>query len=88
MGSSGFFGSYWDALKFLTKGPDLIQAGYTQYPDGIFRVARFFHWLVVASGPKFVKEVAGAPEHVLSFHEGVEEILPGLLAYFAVRYIP
>ena len=55
----------------------MIQAGYTQYPDGIFRVARFSHWLVVVSHPKFVKEVGGAPEHMLSFHEGIEDTLPG-----------
>ncbi|KAJ6600446.1 cytochrome P450 [Mycena vulgaris] len=76
VGSTGFLASFWDGYKFLANATDLIQAGYTQYPDGIFRVARFSHWLVVVSGPKFVKEVGGAPEHVLSFQEGVEDGLP------------
>ncbi|KAF8209541.1 cytochrome P450 [Mycena galopus ATCC 62051] len=76
VGSAGFLTSFWDGCKFLVNATDLIQAGYTQYPDGIFRVARFSYWLVVVSGPKFVKEVGGAPEHVLSFHEGIEDGLP------------
>ncbi|KAF8209559.1 cytochrome P450, partial [Mycena galopus ATCC 62051] len=66
VGSTGFLTSFWDGYKFLANVTDLIQAGYTQYPDGIFRVARFSDWLVVVSGPKFVKEVGGAPEHILS----------------------
>ncbi|KAJ7192114.1 cytochrome P450 [Mycena pura] len=76
VGSRGFLASFWDGYKFLANAPDMIQAGYTQYPNGIFRVARFSHWLVVVSHPKFVKEVGGAPEHILSFHEGVEDNLP------------
>ncbi|KAF7346950.1 hypothetical protein MVEN_01447400 [Mycena venus] len=76
VGSTGFLTSFWDGYKFFANAPDLIQAGYTQYPEGIFRVARFSYWLVVVSHPKFVKEVGGAPEHVLSFHEGVEDGLP------------
>ncbi|KAJ7888872.1 cytochrome P450 [Mycena olivaceomarginata] len=72
VGSSGPLQSYWDGLKFLKNAPALIQAGYDQYPEGIFRVPRLFDWLVVVSGPKFVREVGGAPENVLSFRGGVE----------------
>ncbi|KAJ7860750.1 cytochrome P450 [Mycena leptocephala] len=83
VGSAGFLASFRDGYKFLINGPDLIQAGYTQHPDGIFRVARLSHWLVVVSSPKFVKEVGGAPDHVLSFGEGVEFSLPGAASFFA-----
>ncbi|KAF7346947.1 hypothetical protein MVEN_01447100 [Mycena venus] len=76
VGSTGFLASFWDGYRFFANGPDLIQAGYTQYPNGIFRVARFSRWFVVVSRPEFVKEVGGAPEHVLSFHEGIEDSLP------------
>ncbi|KAJ7745609.1 cytochrome P450 [Mycena olivaceomarginata] len=76
VGSIGFFASYWNGFKFLANAPDLIQAGYNQYPEGVFRVARMFDWLVVVSNPQLVKEVGAAPENILSFHEGVQSTLP------------
>ncbi|KAJ6624415.1 cytochrome P450 [Mycena sp. CBHHK59/15] len=48
-------------------------AGYDQYPDGVFRVARLFRWDFVVCGPKYVNEIGSAPENVLSFYGGVEE---------------
>ncbi|KAJ7796327.1 cytochrome P450 [Mycena olivaceomarginata] len=74
VGSSGFLASYWDAFKFIRHSPDLIQRGYDLYPDGIFRVARLFRWDYVVCGPRLTKDIASAPEHIISFNEGVEEI--------------
>jgi hypothetical protein len=74
VGSSGFLSSYLDALNFLHNAPELIQRGYDQYPEGIFRVARLFKWEYVVCGPKLIKDLGGAPEHVVSFTEGVEEV--------------
>ncbi|KAJ7789542.1 cytochrome P450 [Mycena olivaceomarginata] len=73
VGSSGFLASYWDAFKFIRHSPDLIQRGYDLYPDGIFRVARLFRWDYVVCGPRLTKDIASAPEHIISFNEGVEE---------------
>ncbi|KAJ7835038.1 hypothetical protein B0H13DRAFT_1507483, partial [Mycena leptocephala] len=73
VGSSGF-SSYWDAWKFVLDAPNMIQEGYNQYPDGIFRVARLYHWEYIVCGPKLVKEVGNIPENVLSFYAGVEEV--------------
>ncbi|KAJ7876710.1 cytochrome P450 [Mycena olivaceomarginata] len=75
VGSSGFLSSYLDALNFLHNAPELIQRGYDQYPEGIFRVARLFKWEYVVCGPKLIKDLGGAPEHVVSFTEGVEETI-------------
>ncbi|KAJ7796325.1 cytochrome P450 [Mycena olivaceomarginata] len=75
IGSSGFLSSYWDAFKFFHHAPDLIQRGYDQYPEGIFRVARLFRWDYVVCGPKLIKDIAGAPENVISFTAGVQESL-------------
>ncbi|KAJ7870824.1 cytochrome P450, partial [Mycena olivaceomarginata] len=74
IGSSGFLSSYWDAFKFFHHAPDLIQRGYDRYPEGIFRVARLFRWDYVVCGPKLIKDIAGAPENVISFTAGVEEV--------------
>ncbi|KAJ7878423.1 cytochrome P450 [Mycena leptocephala] len=58
---------YWDAWKFVLDAPNMIQEGYNRYPDGIFRVARLYHWEYIVCGPKLVKEVGNIPENVLSF---------------------
>ncbi|KAJ7149211.1 cytochrome P450 [Mycena crocata] len=73
VGSSGFFSSYRDAFKFIMNAPELIQQGYDQHPEGIFRVARLFRWDVIVCGSKLVHEIGSASEHVLSFHGGIEE---------------
>ncbi|KAF7367730.1 hypothetical protein MSAN_00836900 [Mycena sanguinolenta] len=73
VGFSGFIASCWDGLRFIHQAPELIQRGYELYPEGIFRVARLFRWEYVVCGPKLIKDVAGAPEHVVSFAEGAEE---------------
>jgi hypothetical protein len=78
VGSSGFLASYWDAFKFIRHSPDLIQRGYELYPDGIFRFARLFRWEYVVCGPKLTKDIASAPEHIVSFTAGVEEVRDNL----------
>ncbi|KAJ7066322.1 cytochrome P450 [Mycena amicta] len=74
-GSTGLFANYKDAFKFLSHASDLIQHGYDLYPNGVFRVSRFYYWQYVVCGPQLVKEVGNVSEEVLSFHEGVEETL-------------
>ncbi|KAJ7124104.1 cytochrome P450 [Mycena crocata] len=73
VGSSRFLSSYRDAFNFAANARELIQRGYTEHPEGIFRVARLFRWDVIACGPKLAQEIASAPEDVLSFHAAVEE---------------
>ncbi|KAK7065021.1 cytochrome P450 [Favolaschia claudopus] len=73
VGSSGFLSSYRDAFKFMHHAAELTQRGYDQYPDGIFRIARLFRWEYVVTGPRLIKDIAGAPEHIISFAEGVAE---------------
>ncbi|KAJ7878446.1 cytochrome P450 [Mycena leptocephala] len=57
--------------------------GYNRYPNGIFRVARLYHWEYIVCGPKLIKEVGNIPENVLSFYAGVEESVQGF--YFSLR---
>ncbi|KAJ7774437.1 cytochrome P450 [Mycena olivaceomarginata] len=59
--------------KFLHHAPDLIQRGYDQYAGGIFRVAHLFRWEYVVCSPKLIKDIAGAPDNVVSFAAGVAE---------------
>jgi cytochrome P450 len=77
VGSSGFLSSFQDALKFLRDTPSLIQRGYDQYPEGIFKVARLYRWEYIVCGQKLTKEVGNTPENILSFYAGVEEVSQG-----------
>ncbi|KAJ7049858.1 cytochrome P450 [Mycena amicta] len=63
------------ALSFLASVPRTVQLGYERYPTGVFRIARPFDWLFVACGNQRVKELANAPNDVLSSSAGGEEAL-------------
>jgi hypothetical protein len=55
-------------------GQELVQRGYDQYPEGVFRIARLYDWQYVVCGSKYIKDIGGAPENVISFHEAIEEV--------------
>lgn len=42
--------------------------------SGVFRISRLFHWDFIVCGTKLVNEVGAAPENILSFYGGVEEV--------------
>ncbi|KAJ7168733.1 cytochrome P450 [Mycena filopes] len=76
IGSSGFLSSYRDALASLKDASPLIQRGYNEHPEGVFRYAHPYGWRYVLCGPKLVKALGAAPEHMLSFVDGLEDVLP------------
>ncbi|KAJ7208985.1 cytochrome P450 [Mycena pura] len=74
MGSSGPIKSNLAALHFLRHGQQVISTGYSKYRNGVFRVPMLFRWDYIANGPERVREIVSAPEHVLSFDEGVSDV--------------
>ncbi|KAF7354785.1 hypothetical protein MSAN_01392700 [Mycena sanguinolenta] len=75
VGTKGFFSYYLAALHLLWNGGDVIQQGYTKYRDGLFRIPKLHRWDYVANGKQRIAEVASAPEEILSFNYGVEDII-------------
>ncbi|KAJ7720374.1 cytochrome P450 [Mycena maculata] len=75
VGSKGPISSYLAAVNLIGHATDVIQQGYLQYRNGVFRIPTLFRWDYVASGPQRVAEIAAAPEHILSFQEGVADVL-------------
>ncbi|KAJ6542513.1 cytochrome P450 [Mycena vulgaris] len=73
VGSEGLVSSYMAALHFMRHATDVIQQGYDRYPGGIFRTPTFFRWDYVANGSQRIKEIASAPESVLSFNEATAD---------------
>ncbi|KAJ6557715.1 cytochrome P450 [Mycena capillaripes] len=70
-GSDGLIASYRTALIFLRNAPDVLEQGYYQFPNGVFRVPTLMRWDYVANGAARISEVAAAPEDLLSFHQGI-----------------
>ncbi|KAK7061206.1 cytochrome P450 [Favolaschia claudopus] len=75
LGGSNIFTYHLAALRLLWNGADVIQRGYTEYRDGLYRIPKLYRWDYVANGKKRIAEVADAPEDVLSFNYGVEDII-------------
>ncbi|KAJ6558751.1 cytochrome P450 [Mycena vulgaris] len=75
LGSKGVISSYLAALHWIRDATDVIHQGYYQYRDGVFRISTLFRWDFVANGPQRIAEIASAPEHILSFNEGVADSL-------------
>ncbi|KIJ07003.1 hypothetical protein PAXINDRAFT_91095, partial [Paxillus involutus ATCC 200175] len=73
VGSSTWLGSWWASVKFLTKGPEVVQEGYEKYKGRPFKVADLYRWTVVLSGPQFVEEVRKASDDELSFAEAAND---------------
>lgn len=74
VGSTGLISSYIAALHFLRNATEVVNLGYYQYRNGVFRVPTFLRWDYVANGRKRIEEVAAAPEHILSVEESVAEV--------------
>ncbi|KAJ7103682.1 cytochrome P450 [Mycena crocata] len=77
VGSSGFLSSYAGAYKYFVHSFDIVERGYREKPDGVFRVPRLFRWDYVVNGAARIAEVIAAPEDVLSFQHGAEDIIQG-----------
>ncbi|KAF7360042.1 hypothetical protein MVEN_00732000 [Mycena venus] len=70
-GSDGIISSYLTAFHFLRNAEEVLEQGYYQFPDGVFRVPTLLRWDYVANGVARIAEVAAAPDDVLSFHQGI-----------------
>ncbi|KAJ7116110.1 cytochrome P450, partial [Mycena crocata] len=75
IGSNGFFSYYAGAYQVFNHAGDIVRKGYSENPDGVYRIPRFWRWSYVANGTKRIAEVAAAPDDVLSFEEGAGDIL-------------
>ncbi|KAJ7201912.1 cytochrome P450 [Mycena pura] len=53
-----------------------VAKGYLQNRTGVFRLPKLFSgWLYVVCGKRRVQEIASAPNHILSFDEGLEDFV-------------
>ncbi|CAK5282148.1 unnamed protein product [Mycena citricolor] len=70
IGSGGWIDSLKAAHYFEEQPMEVIQTGYDELKDGVFRIPRRWRWDYVVTSPQRVKEVSAAASEILSFDEG------------------
>ncbi|KAF9467946.1 cytochrome P450, partial [Collybia nuda] len=61
-------------IEFMFNAPELVRRGCNKYPNGFFRVPRFFRWVVIVQKTEFIQEIWKAPDEVLSFDDASVEL--------------
>ncbi|KAG5651328.1 hypothetical protein H0H81_009081 [Sphagnurus paluster] len=67
--------SYIGAFEFLFNAQKMVQRGYDQYRNGIFKIPNLDRWRVVVTGKDAIEMVRKTPEDILSFQDAVNESL-------------
>ncbi|KXN83234.1 Ent-kaurene oxidase [Leucoagaricus sp. SymC.cos] len=75
IGYSGVLTSYITAVQWLFKGLELLEEGYTRYPDQPFKIAAMSKWVVVLSGKQSINDIRRAPDETLSLVEAIGETI-------------
>ncbi|KAF7332873.1 hypothetical protein MVEN_02392400 [Mycena venus] len=75
VGTTNIISSCLTAFKLQFSGTKMLHKAYAQHGNGVFRLPSFFRWTYLISEPKLVSEMASAPEHIVSFNGGLEDVL-------------
>jgi len=68
--------SYLSAFRFtIVDGIPMLIEGYQKTKPGIFKIAFFKRWAVIASGPELIEDVRKAPDDILSIDEPLRELI-------------
>ncbi|KAJ3570466.1 hypothetical protein NP233_g4384 [Leucocoprinus birnbaumii] len=70
VGASGIITSRFSAMKAFHQGHAMIQEGYEKYT--IFKIPRFFSWMVVITGREQLEDIRKASDDFLSFSAVIE----------------
>ncbi|KAI0284729.1 cytochrome P450 [Russula brevipes] len=67
--------SYFSALQFNFDGVRMLKEGYEKTRPGLFKIANFRRWMVLAAGPELIEDVRKAPDNILSMNEPMFEFV-------------
>ncbi|KAH9993110.1 cytochrome P450 [Russula vinacea] len=67
--------SYFSALQFIFDGVRMLKEGYQKTRPGLFKIANFRRWMVLAAGSELIEDVRKAPDDLLSMNEPAIEFL-------------
>ncbi|CAL1702631.1 unnamed protein product [Somion occarium] len=75
IGTSDPLFSYFGASRLVRHAREVLQEGYEKYKGGVFKVAMYDRWLVVAGGGKLVEELAKYSDDQMSFMEAAIDVI-------------
>ncbi|KAI0277140.1 cytochrome P450 [Russula aff. rugulosa BPL654] len=75
IGFSDHILSYFSALQFCFDGFRMLREGYEKTKPGLFKIANFRRWMVLATGSQLIDDIRKAPSDVLSISEPGKEII-------------
>ncbi|KAF8490824.1 cytochrome P450 [Russula emetica] len=61
--------SYISAVQFIFHGVRMLKDGYEKKRPGLFKIAGFRGWMVLATGLELIDDIKRAPDHTLSTAE-------------------
>ncbi|KAF8488648.1 cytochrome P450 [Russula emetica] len=67
--------SYFSAAQFTFDGIRMLKEGYEKTRPGLFKIASFRRWIVLATGPQLIDDIRRAPGDVLSLLGPANEFL-------------
>lgn len=69
--------SYWSALQYLYNPAGFLRKEWLKIPPGtkFVRIPELVKWMVVPVAPELYKEIANAPDSVMSVNEAIEDFL-------------
>ncbi|KZV65865.1 cytochrome P450 [Peniophora sp. CONT] len=65
--------SWISGICFIWDAKAMLRKGYEKHNPGVFKIANFDGWVVVAAGAQYIDEVRKAPDTFLSFTEAAEQ---------------
>ncbi|KAF8154349.1 cytochrome P450 [Mycena galopus ATCC 62051] len=75
VGATNILSSCMTAFKLQFDATKMFRKAYSLHGNGVFRLPAFSRWTYLISGGKYIAEVASAPEHIVSFNEGLADVL-------------
>ncbi|KAF8463177.1 cytochrome P450 [Russula ochroleuca] len=67
--------SYLSAVQYIFDSVRMLKDGYEKTRPGLFKIAGFRRWRVLAAGSGLIEDVRRAPDDVLSMYEATKESL-------------
>ncbi|KAI0254422.1 cytochrome P450 [Lactifluus subvellereus] len=67
--------SYFSAAQFNLDGFHMLKEGYEKARPGLFKIANFRRWMVLAAGADLIEDIRKAPDNALSMIEPAIEFL-------------
>ncbi|KAF8489259.1 hypothetical protein F5888DRAFT_1951995 [Russula emetica] len=67
--------SHLSAFQYIFDGSRMLKNGYEKATPGLFKVAKFRRWMVLATGSQLIDDIRRAPDNVLSNTKPLDELM-------------